>query len=65
MAKTTKPENKKPKVNAELDGFDVKVGSFGELKTSYNIEDINSFLNKRVADKKLVNREDYPTIKKG
>ena len=63
MARTKNNKTGLPKVNAELEGFDVKVGSFGELKTSYRIEDINSFLNKRLADKKLIDRDDYKDIK--
>ena len=64
MARTKNNKTGLPKVNSELEGFNVKVGSFGELQTSYNIEDINSFLNKRLADKKLVDRDDYEKLKK-
>ena len=64
MARTKNNKTGLPKVNSELEGFNVKVGSFGELQTTYNIEDINSFLNKRLADKKLVDRDDYEKLKK-
>ena len=53
-----KKENKKPKVNEELEGFDIKIDSFGQLQTSYNIDNINKFLNKHVDDKKLRDRDD-------
>ena len=46
------------KVNPELEGFDIKVDSFGELKTTYDIDSINKFLNKNVDDKKLRDRDD-------
>ncbi len=50
--------NKELKVNPELDGFDITVDTFGELKTTYDIDKINDFLNKNVDDKKLRDRED-------
>jgi len=50
-------KNKKPKVNPELEGFDVKVNSFGEVKTSFDIDKLNDFLNKNVEDKKLQKRK--------
>lgn len=50
-------KNKKPKVNPELEGFDVKVNSFGEIKTSFDIDKLNEFLNKNVEDKKLQKRK--------
>ena len=53
-----KKEEKKLKVNPQLEGFDITVDSFGELKTTYNIDSINDFLNKNVDDKKLRDRED-------
>ena len=54
----TKKEEKTLKVNPELEGFDVKVDSFGELKATYDIDRINRFLNKNVDDKKLRGRDD-------
>ena len=53
-----KKEEKKLKVNPQLEGFDITVDSFGELKTTYNIDSINEFLNKNVDDKKLRDRDD-------
>lgn len=54
----------KPKVNPELDGFDIQINSFGEIKTTFDIDKINDFLNKNVDDKKLRDREDVPGVKK-
>ena len=42
-----------PKVNPELNGFDIKINSFGEIVSNYDVEKINEFLNKHVDDKKL------------
>lgn len=64
MAKRKKKEkNEKPRVNPELNGFDIKIDSFGEIKSSFNIDKINEFLNKSVDDKKLRDRDDLDFIK--
>ena len=47
-----------PKVNPELDGFDIKIDTFGEIKTNYDVDKINQFLNRHVDDKKLRDRDD-------
>lgn len=59
----TKKESK-PKVHNELDGFEISVDQFGEIKSNMNIERINEFLNEKVEDKKLVERNDYDELKK-
>lgn len=56
--KTTKKERESPKVNKQLDGFDIKINSFGEIVTSYDLDKINDFLDKNVEDKKLKHRSD-------
>ncbi|MDN4166796.1 hypothetical protein QWY31_14890 [Cytophagales bacterium LB-30] len=57
--KSNKPkEEEAPKVNAELEGFDITIDSFGEIKSSFDIDKINAFLNKHVDDKKLRDRDD-------
>lgn len=57
-------KKKEPTVNPELKGFDVKIDTFGEIKTSFDIDRINDFLNKEVEDKKLKDREDLDFIQK-
>lgn len=61
--KKTKPkietEEEKPKVHPELEGFDVKINSFGEIISTHDIEKINEFLNKNVVDKKLKDRSGF------
>lgn len=65
MEKKDKPENKpKPKVHKELNGFDISIDQFGEIRSNMNIEKINEFLNENVDDKKLAEREDYDDMKK-
>ena len=56
--KKTEVDNTKPKVSKELEGLNIKVNSFGEIKTNYDIDKINEFLNKSVDDKKLRDRDD-------
>lgn len=58
----SKKEKKTPKVNPELEGFEVNINSFGEIKSSLKIDELNQFLNKNVEDKKLKDREDLDDI---
>ena len=64
--KETTPGKKqpRPRVHKELDGFEVSIDQFGELKSNMNIEKLNEFLNENVDDKKLAEREDYDNMKK-
>lgn len=62
---SNKKHTPKPRVHKDLQGFDVTIDSFGEIKSNMNIEKINEFLNKNVDDKKLAEREDYDEMKKG
>lgn len=50
-------KDEKPKVNQELEGFDIEIDAFGEIKTNFDIDKINKFLNKEVDDKKLRDRK--------
>jgi hypothetical protein len=69
MTKKSKPEKKavakKPRVHKDLEGFEISIDQFGELKSNMNIEKINEFLDKNVDDKKLAERDDYDELKKG
>jgi hypothetical protein len=57
--KSTKKTTKtgRPSFHEDLQGFDIKVNSFGEMESSFEIDRINEFLNKEVPDKKL----EHPT----
>ncbi|SMD34016.1 hypothetical protein SAMN04488029_1796 [Reichenbachiella faecimaris] len=59
-----KEKKNKPNVNPELEGFEVNINSFGEIKSSLKIDELNQFLNKNVEDKKLKDREDLDDSKK-
>jgi len=39
----------------DLDGFNIKINSFGEIQSNFEIDKLNSFLNDNVKDKKLNN----------
>jgi len=56
-------KKEKAKVHKDLDGLDLNVDSFGEIKSSMPIDQINQFLNKNVEDKKLKDREDIDELK--
>ena len=48
----------KPEVHDELQGFDIKINSFGELHSNFRIDRLNEFLDKTVEDKKISARID-------
>ena len=55
----------KPRVHKDLDGFEVSIDQFGELRSNMKIEKLNEFLDKNVGDKKLAERDDYDDLRKG
>ena len=57
-------KKEKAKVHKDLEGLDLSVDSFGEIKSSMPIDQINKFLNKNVEDKKLKDRDDLEDLKK-
>lgn len=65
MAKqdSSKKGKPKPRVHKELEGFDISIDSFGEIKSNTNIEKINEFLNRNVDDKKLADRDEVKPSK--
>lgn len=61
--RSKKDQKEKPKVNKELEGFDIEIDQFGEIKTNYDINKINEFLNRQVDDKKLRHLKDKDSTK--
>lgn len=59
------PPKAKPRVHKELQGLDITIDQFGEIKANMNIDKLNEFLDKNVDDKKLAERDDYDDMKKG
>jgi len=56
--KKDQKEDKNPRVNPELEGFNIRVNTFGEITSTLTIDKINQFLNRHVKDKKLKDRDD-------
>jgi len=46
-------KEKGPKVHKELEGFSIEIDNFGEIKSNFDIDKINKFLNKNVEDMKI------------
>jgi hypothetical protein len=44
---------KKPTKKQKIERLSMGINEFGELTTNINLEDINTFLNENVEDKKL------------
>jgi len=61
MGKKMDDKEKQPRVNKELKGFNIRINTFGEIISDYNLDNINSFLNKNVDDKKLRDRGNLDT----
>lgn len=57
MPKKMKKEGS-PEVHEELEGFDIKINSFGEIESNVIVDKLNTFLDKNVVDKKLVSNEE-------
>ena len=64
MNKKQIKKNKKSKVHKDLEGFELKVDAFGEIKSNLEIDKLNKFLNKNIDDKKLKDREDIEDLKR-
>jgi hypothetical protein len=51
--KPSKKKEDKPQVNPALKGFDIQINEFGEISSSFGVERLNDFLDKKVDDKKF------------
>lgn len=64
MAKKKSQPARKPRVHKNLSGLEVSIDSFGEIKSSMDIEKINRFLDENVEDKKLIEQREHDLQKK-
>ncbi len=64
MAKKKPKPVRKPRVHKNLSGLEVSIDSFGEIKSTMDIEKINAFLNENVEDKKLTEQRESDRKKK-
>ena len=56
-------DKKKDKKKAVKD-LKIDINEFGEMRTTINLDALNTFLNKNVADKKLIELKDAAKNKK-
>ncbi len=46
------PKEARPSFHEGLEGFDIKVNSFGQMETSFEIDKLNEFFNKQEGEVK-------------
>jgi hypothetical protein len=51
--KQKKGDIKKPEVHDDLKGFNIRINEFGEIISSFEVDQLNTFLNDNLEDKKL------------
>jgi len=51
-------KKKKPSVHKDMDGLELYIDEFGEIKMTKPQEEINSFLNKHTDDKKIQGKKE-------
>ena len=49
--KTTALKSTRPSFHERLEGFDIKVNSFGEMESTFEIDKLNQFLNEAAKEK--------------
>ena len=54
----TKKKTTKPKLHKDLEGFNISVNQFGEIKSTFPIDKLNDFLNENTEDKKNKKKAD-------
>ena len=56
--KPTDAKPTRPPFHERLEGFDIRVNTFGEMESTFEIDRLNQFLNAEVEDKKLEKKKD-------
>lgn len=51
--KHSEPRSSRPSFHERLSGFDIRINPFGELESTLNVDQLNTFLNDEVEDKKI------------
>lgn len=51
--KNKKKDKKRPRIHDDLQGFNIRIDEFGQVKTTMSQEQLNHFLNEKVEDKKF------------
>ncbi|MEO7176820.1 MAG: hypothetical protein ABIV51_12930 [Saprospiraceae bacterium] len=52
----------KPETHQKLEGFDIKINQFGQLISTLTIDQLNTFLNEEVPDKKAIQKPIKPEV---
>jgi len=52
-----KKNQKSSDIHEELSGFDIHINEFGEIISSYTVDNLNTFLDDKVKDKKFKGRK--------
>jgi hypothetical protein len=52
-----KNQKGKPEVHDDLKGFDIQINEFGEIVSNVEVDQLNTFLDENVDDKKLKDTE--------
>ncbi len=55
--KVKKSEVTRKNLHKDLQGFDIQLNAFGQIETTIQLEDLNTFLNTHLPDRKLNNSE--------
>lgn len=53
MSKKKKQKEDDPKIHGDLQGFNIHIDEFGQVHTTLSQEELNSFLNEKLDDKKF------------
>lgn len=52
------PKKDNPKVHKNLEGFNIKINSFGEIESNLNTEKLNEFLDENMEGKEVEDPKD-------
>lgn len=58
MPKSRKSQSEKAEVHKDLDGFDIKIDTFGHMDRNTSLEKLRAFLDLRIGDKKKAKEEE-------
>lgn len=51
--KPTEPRSARSSFHERLSGFDIRINPFGEMESTFEIDQLNKFLNEEIKDKKI------------
>lgn len=56
--KTQSPPPNRSSFHEGLKGFDIRISPFGEMESTFEIDQLNDFLNRQVMDRKIKQVDD-------